>query len=267
MPDSPVLFSGGRVIQLEIPLFDSLQDAIASPQDAQLLDLLREFDAAIANLDDRHVLEVASEAILRLAMIVEAKYVGVIEGVQAEVQASQSRDPIVPIDFFDRYVRQSMLVNLDQYIEPIPLLPLPVQLEGDWAIASALDLGCVSEPEMMQAIQEAMIDDAAVLLEGLPDRNAASQPMDLDAVKHLAHGEELDHWSAELVEAIEKLQTRKRKSISLLDLVCTLESSRTRSKRKDCLIDLWLAFLLGKHSYHLCRIAHDFYSMVGIKVV
>lgn len=160
-----------------------------------------------------------------------------------------------------------MLVDLDQYIEPIPLLPLPVQLEGNWALPSALDLGHVSEPEMMQAICEAMIDDAAVLLEGLPDRNAASQPIDLDAVKDLAHGEELERWTDELVEAIEKLQERKRKSISLLDLVCTLESSRTRSKRKDCLIDLWLAFLIDKHSYQLCRTAHDFYSMVGIEVV
>ncbi|BAU15433.1 hypothetical protein LEP3755_59910 [Leptolyngbya sp. NIES-3755] len=31
------------MIQLEIPLFDQLQDAIASPQDAELLALLRLF--------------------------------------------------------------------------------------------------------------------------------------------------------------------------------------------------------------------------------
>ncbi len=72
-------------------------------------------------------------------------------------------------------------------------------------------------------------------------------------------------YSVKLI--VEKLQNRKRKSISLLDLICTLKLSRSQSTRKDCLVEMWLAFLLGKHSYQLCRTAYDFYSAVGIKVL
>lgn len=122
------------MIRLDIPLFYHLQDAIADPQEAQLLELLREFDAAILRLEDQHRLEVAADAILQLATIVEAKYIGVIEEVKTQVRSSVSRDPIVQIDFFDRFVRQSMVVNFEQFIEPIELLPLPSQSEVEWSM-------------------------------------------------------------------------------------------------------------------------------------
>lgn len=253
------------MIRLDIPLFDHLQDAIAAPQEAQLLELLREFDAAMLELEDQHLLEVAADAILQLATIVEAKYVGVVEGVRAQVQSNASRDPIVPIDFFDRFVRQSMAVNFEQFIEPIPLLPLPSQSEGEWSMPNHSISDYVSETAMVQAVCDAMIDDATALLDALPERNVEQQ--NFNALMHLSHGEEIEIWTKELVLIMEKLQHRKRKTIALLDLICTLEVSRPQSKRKDCLLELWLAFLLGKHSYGLRRTAHDFYSPVGIEVV
>ncbi len=51
------------MIQLEIPLFDQLQTAIASPQDAELLELLRLFDATMLELDDLTCLRVAGDAL------------------------------------------------------------------------------------------------------------------------------------------------------------------------------------------------------------
>ncbi|MCU0551626.1 MAG: hypothetical protein MUC48_19965 [Leptolyngbya sp. Prado105] len=256
---------------IRLDLFEHLQEAMSAPQEVQLLDLLQEFDAVISELDDQSVLEVAADALLQLASIVEAKYVGVIEAVKAEVQPRESRDPVVSIDFFECFVRRSMVVDFDEFIEPVPLLPLPAHVEGDWAVP--YDSRCfahqrcsdyISESTMVQVIHEAMIDDAAVLLDALPDRKPS---IDIDAIKELSHGEEIEVWTTELIAMMEKLQQRKRKSISLLDLVCTLESSRTQSERKRCLIDLWMTFLLGNHSYQLRRSAHDFYSLVGIKVV
>ncbi|MBD1822986.1 hypothetical protein H6F89_32205 [Cyanobacteria bacterium FACHB-63] len=249
---------------IRLDLFEHLQAAMSAPQEAQLLDLLREFDAVISGLEDRAVLEVAANALLQLATIVEAKYVGVIEAVKAEVQPRGARDPVVSIDFFDAFVRRSMVVDFEEFIEPIPLLPLPCNLEGDWSVPHDLRSNYISEAAVAQAIREAMIDDAVVLLDALPDR----QPLiDIDAIKDLSHGEEIEAWTTELVAMMEKLQQRKRKTISLLDLVCTLEISRTQSGRKRCLIDLWMTFLLGKHPYQLRRAAHNFYSLVGIEVV
>ena len=253
------------MIQLEIPLFEHLQDAIAAPQEAQLLELLQEFDTAILGLGDQQLLEVAADAILQLATIVEAKYVGVIEEVRVQGQSGASSDPTVPIDFFDRFVRQSMLVNFEQFVEPIPLLPLPSPLEVECQIFRDSLSDYLSESAMVKAICEVMIDDAGVLLDALPDRSPKQQ--EFDAILELSHGEGIQTWTTELVSMMEKLQHRKRQSVSFLDLICTLESSRTDSERKDCLIDLWLTFLLGKHSYGLRRTAHDFYSPVGIGIV
>ncbi|BAY59170.1 hypothetical protein NIES2135_60470 (plasmid) [Leptolyngbya boryana NIES-2135] len=250
------------MIRLDIPLFEHLQDAIAFPQEAQLLELLQEFDAAMLGLEERHQLEVAADAILQLATIVEAKYVGVMEQVNTELK--KSRDPVVPIDFFDRFVRQSMLVNFEQFIEPIPLLPLPSPSAAYWSVPDHFFMKSLSESEMVKAIHEAMIDDAAALLDALPDRNV-EQP-DFNAIVHLSHGEEIQGWTDALIAMMEKLQHRHRGTVSLLDLIFMLKTSRIESKRKECFIDLWLAFLLGNHAYRLRRTAHDFYSPVGIRV-
>ncbi|BAU15431.1 hypothetical protein LEP3755_59890 [Leptolyngbya sp. NIES-3755] len=113
-----------------------------------------------------------------------------------------------------------------------------------------------------------MIDDAAAMLEALPDRNpnqTLEQP-DFSNIIDLAHGEQIEGWTEELKTTINRLQSRKRKSISLLDLVCALES-RHHASRQDCLVKTWLAFLLGNHPYQLHRTAHDFYSAVGIEVI
>jgi hypothetical protein len=256
------------VIRLDIPLFEHLQDAISAPQEAQLLELLREFDAAMLELDDQHQLPVAADAILQLATIVEAKYVGVIEQVKAQVRSGASSDPIVPNDFFDRFVRQSMVVNFDQFIEPVSKRSLP--LDGEWEMRSGYRAAPLTDfyaddPARACEVLDAVIDDAAAMLDALPDRSAHLP--DFDALLDLSHGEGIGTWTQELVSMMEKLQNRKRQPISLLDLICTLEGSRTDSERKECLIDLWLAFLLGKHAYALRRTAHDFYSPVGIEIV
>lgn len=123
----------------------------------------------------------------------------------------------------------------------------------------------ISESAMVQVIRDVMIDDAVALLDALPDRSAS--PLEFGGIMNLSHGEEIEVWTQELASMMGKLQNRKRKPISLLDLICTLEASRTGLERKACLIDLWLAFLLGSHDYRLRRMSHDFYSPVGIEIV
>jgi len=259
------------MIQLDIPLFDQLQDAIASPQDAELLELLRLFDATMLELDDLTCLRVAGDAIVQLATIFEAKYGEVskqVEQVKAQVSGTRN-EPIVPIDFFDRWVRQSMIINLDQFVEPVAQLPLP--FDGEWEMPSAYSWTTATDfyqtdSAQVHQVLDAVIDDVAELLESLPGRtNGTLERTEVDHILDLAHGEEIDAWTVELSSTIERLQKRKRRSISLLDLVCALES-QTHASRQNCLIQTWLTFLLGKHPYQLHRKAHDFYSAVGIEV-
>ncbi len=207
---------------------------------------------------------------VQLATIFEAKYGEVSKQVaqfKADVRGERN-EPVVPIDFSDRFVRQSMMLNFDQFIEPIERLPLPSHLDVEGLTPNEFQADYISEAAMTQAILDVVIDDAAALLDALPDRTADS-PLESSGIANivgLAHGEQIDVWTEELKTTINRLQRRKRKSISLLDLICALES-RHQASRQDCLVKTWLAFLLGSHPYELHRTAHDFYSVVGIEVV
>ncbi len=210
---------------------------------------------------------------VQLATIFEAKYGEVskqVEQVKAQLRGSRN-EPIVPQDFFDRWVRQSMLVNLDQFIEPAADLPFPVEDEWECGAMSSkttlIDFYQADSARVREVLDSA-IDDAAAMLEDLPDRNADStlEASGIINIINLAHGKQIDGWTEELKTTIKRMQSRKRKSISLLDLICALES-RHHASRQDCFIKTWLAFLLGKHSYQLRRTAHDFYSTVGIEVI
>jgi hypothetical protein len=86
-------------------------------------------------------------------------------------------------------------------------------------------------------VLDSVIDDAAAMLEALPDRNADST-LELPGIVNimdLAHGEQIDAWMEELKPTIGRLQSRRRKFISLLDLICALES-RHHASRQDCFI-------------------------------
>ncbi|BAU15432.1 hypothetical protein LEP3755_59900 [Leptolyngbya sp. NIES-3755] len=98
-------------------------------------------------------LQVAGEAIVQLATIFEAKYGEVskqVEQVKAQVSGSRN-EPIVPQDFFDRWVRQSMMVNLDQFIEPVAQLPFPI--EGEWECGAVSSITTLTEPIFIKRIQ------------------------------------------------------------------------------------------------------------------
>lgn len=180
------------MIQLEIPLFDHLQIALSAPQEAELLDLLRLFDTAISGLEDRVCLAVAADAIVQLATIFEAKYGEVSKQVaqfKADVRGERN-EPVVSIDFFDRFVRQSMMVNFDQFIEPIERLPLPSHLNIEGLTLNEFQADYISEAAMTQAILDVVIDDAAALLDALPDRTLEQKQ--LDDIQNLSHGEEIE---------------------------------------------------------------------------
>lgn len=70
-----------------------------------------------------------------------------------------------------------------------------------------------------------------MLLDALPDRNAEQKQ--LDAIKKPSHREEIEIGTEELVSIMQKLQKRKRESVSLLDLVGTLVVPRGQLERKN----------------------------------
>jgi hypothetical protein len=105
---------------LQLSLWDLLAEATRVPLDAQLWMLFKDLDGAIDGLPIDQQIFVAGEGLAR---------VGEIVGLRAELHLQEinyllhpEQEPVMALDVFDRYVRQSMVVDLDQFCEA-PELP------------------------------------------------------------------------------------------------------------------------------------------------
>jgi hypothetical protein len=117
MPDSSML-SMPKIIQLTI--WDRLNLATTNSVGADFLGLLTEIDESIEQLLPADRLEAAGEAIRRLGEIYSYRSAEQLSEIEYLFHPEQ--EPILPLDAFDRYVRQSMMVDLEQFIE-VPELP------------------------------------------------------------------------------------------------------------------------------------------------
>lgn len=99
--------------QLELELWDQLQQAQQMPEAVDVAQLLNEVEAAAAQLPETQRLQFAGDALLQIAELC---------AVRAEVLMIQweelVRDPIVEQGFFADVVRQAMAVDLSDLIEP-----------------------------------------------------------------------------------------------------------------------------------------------------
>jgi hypothetical protein len=117
MPDSSML-SMPEIIQLTI--WDRLNLATTNSFGADFLGLLTEVDESIEQLLPADRLSAAGEAIRRLGEIYAYRSAEQLSEIEYLFRPEQ--EPIMSLDAFDRYVRQSMVVDLEQFIE-VPELP------------------------------------------------------------------------------------------------------------------------------------------------
>ncbi len=108
-----------QVIQLS--LWDDLNHAAVTPVAADFLGLLERLEAEIVPLSTTtEKLDVAGEAVRRLGEIYGHRAEAALE--EIEYLSHREKEPVLPLDAFDRYLRQSMMVDLGQFIET-PELP------------------------------------------------------------------------------------------------------------------------------------------------
>ena len=129
-----------------------------------------------------------------------------------------------PTDAFDRYVRQTMEVNLEQFIEPLTSLPRKVPerqevVEGN-SVVGELDRVAVLQVLDKQMSQEPELTEAEIFNRALA----------------LAHDEDVSAWSEEIAQWMAEQQ------ISTTPLVQLQQSMEMP------LIQLWLALLLGGYA-------------------
>jgi hypothetical protein len=203
--------------QLELPLWDSLRAAQMIPEAVNLGELLGQVEVAIAQVPESKQLQVAGEALLRVAELCAVRS----EVLITEWEAAY-RDPIVEPGFFAEVVRQTMSVDLSDLMEPAP----PRQRRAKRGSSEDVRAGSIAAPV-----------DKDVILDQLEawevKTGAEEQPVEADAVWAIAHEESVAQWS----QAINQwLQQERQPRASFQHLYQALEMPW---------VDLWLGLLLG----------------------
>jgi hypothetical protein len=198
---------------IDLPIWDAIKVATTDPEDANLTILWQEVDAAILNLDCLGGLQVAGEAISKITDVFELRSQLAFESIQA---IGSDDGPVMSEDAFDRYVRQTMQIDFDIYIEPlVSLQRKEYQFQED-------------KGEMQPQVAEV---DRQVLLEAI-----SSEPIDPETAYReaiaLAHDEDVSSWGATISARLDEWN----RPVSLMDLQSSIEMP---------LVQVWLALLLN----------------------
>ena len=203
------------VIQLTI--WDRLNLATTNSVGADFLGLLTEVDESIEQLPPNDRLEAAGEAIRRLGEIYAYRSAEQLSEIEYLFHPEQ--EPIMSLDAFDRYVRQSMLVDLEQFIET-PALP---EYEREYNLTMVREK---SKAEILAAISESEEIDPEV---------AYQQAM------ALAHDENVSEWGAAISVRLDEWDNE---SVPLLELQRSF-AERPQGGIEMPLTQVWLALLLN----------------------
>ena len=200
-----------KVKQLDLDLWDILSTARQTPEDANFLMVFKLLDLTLVDLDTRSQLRMAGEAVCQIADLFCDRSNFLFEELHSRAVKGE---PIMADDAFDRYVRQSMVVDFEQFIEPLPRLPRknPEQAQNGNSIVGAID--------------------KEVLIQALEQESLLSLEEEFERAISTAHAEDISTW----VKAISQCITNNSHPICLKDLQKTL---------KLPIVEIWLGLLLG----------------------
>ena len=207
-----------QIEQLELGLWEVLKEAAIAPNEADLGQLLDGLDAALLELNTVEQLSVAAEAIAQIAQVFCDRSTLAFE----ELEATNSDEgPAMPEDAFDRYIRQTMEVDFDQFIEPLATLPRKITerqaiAEGDSVV------GELNRTTVLQVLDQQMSQEPDLTEAEIFNRTLA-----------LAHDEDVAAWARAIAHWMDERQVS---TISLVQLQQSIGMP---------LIQLWLTLLLG----------------------
>jgi hypothetical protein len=160
---------------LQLSLWDLLAEATRVPLDAQLWMLFEDLDEAIADLPIEQQISVAGEGLARVGEIVGLRAESYLQEINYLLHPDQ--EPVMALDAFDRYVRQSMVVDLEQFCKA-PGLP---EVERGY-VRSVVEP--MSEEEVRAEVIAAIHDEV------------------LESPFALAHDEDIGGWSARIEDCL-----------------------------------------------------------------
>jgi hypothetical protein len=234
------------VRQLELDLWAMLQEA---PESVEFPVIWQALDGALDGMGVVAQLQTAGRAIAQVAEIFQVQAGLVFE----ELEATAAKDgPKMGADAFDRYVRQSMAIDLEQYVEEPEGLPR----QGRWSTTDWR-----SSVEAADFYSEGESAEKTVLLEVLheemvrwssTDRRSSDAVMQEEALS-VAHGEDISTW----VEMIRVVLLELPEGV-MLEPLCGMVGLQ--------FIELWLGLLGDGLSRVVSQDEDEFYSAIGILV-
>ncbi len=224
---------------IQLSIWDALESASVRPLDTNFALLLMQVDESIAALPLGEQLAAAGEAIARLGNIYGERCA--LRLTEIDYLNHPDREPCLSLTAFDLYVRQSMMVDLEQFIEA-PDLP---------EYRREYNLTVVRELSVAEALSEVGNE---VVTEEMEMARVA------DLVLGIAHGEEIELWASQIRAVMAECG-----SMLLVEL---------QQQSGLSLVDVWLGLLLGDTGCLLrrqlsCEVEFnvDFYDRSGIWIV
>jgi len=223
--------------QLELSLWDNLEQASATPETANITQLWGELEQFIAELPHEQRLQAAGKAI---AQIVEVFALRCDLILSAWEEAHNDQGPAVDEDAIAGLVRQTMTLDLAELIEE------PVA-EHRQRQSRASSTDSVAGPVDKAALLEAFDSEIEAV--------EAEAQHQLDALS-TAHEEDVSGWTGAIARWLELRQNSE--PVSLIQLQQGL---------KMPLVEVWMGLLLSQEHNELEQQGEDFYDPQGISVV
>jgi hypothetical protein len=195
-----------KPVQLELNLWEELED---------FQPLLDGVEAIVRHLPESQQLQVAGDALLRIAELCESR----AELLTTEWEEAY-RDPIVGQGFFAEMVRQTMAVDLSELMEPMPLRKPRTKIERQ---GGATPCGYLAE-------RVAIVEKEAVL--AMVEQMEQEAEAQMQAVLGVAHSEDVSGWA----EAISQWLEQRSSEVSWSELEAGVGMPW---------VELWLGLLLG----------------------
>ncbi|PZV10017.1 MAG: hypothetical protein DCF22_17630 [Leptolyngbya sp.] len=224
-------------------LLDSEQAIKEEDQESEItLDLdplWQELEVSVQQRDHLPVqaLEVAAEGISQIVL----QFTQFADLAFEELEAVAEHGVLLPEDAFDRYVRQTVEIDFEPFIQPLVNLPRKSPerqqvLEGD-SVVGELDRDAVLQALDQQMSQETELTEVEIFNPTLA----------------LSHDEDVSACVAE----ISRWMRQSERPISLVELQQALDMP---------LVEVWLGLLLGEGDYCVVQTHDEFYSLDGIQI-
>lgn len=221
--------------QLELNLWQEIEEAAAAPLAANLTSLWQALAEAITPLPQQLQLETAAEGILRITQVYASRSDWLLSSWE---QAHNPEGPVLAEEMLAGLVRQTMTFDLTALIEP----PVPEHRHRQQSLALGESIaGTVDKAALLQVLQEIETESAQAQI--------AADPLGI------AHSENVSVWTMAISRWMERMC--KDDAVSLMQLQQGLGMP---------MVEVWLGLLLAGQDQYELEQHGDFYEAQAIWV-